>query len=168
VTLTTRELAGQNDKHELGIEGPHHFLGYCGEILERRRTVWTGDIVELGPDSRYVLHGRVDRAMKAHDTTWLFPERLEKWLRQRGDIRDAVVRPAPAGGEIDCWLDWDGDAAGLTRAIEAELGRTYRPRKIIRSTIVRSALGKIQKIEAAAAEQAARPVVSHHPVPAAI
>jgi acyl-coenzyme A synthetase/AMP-(fatty) acid ligase len=146
VAVHTRAVPGALDKVELGIEGPNNFIGYTGRPVQSHPVVWTGDLVVPSGGSGYRLAGRLDNAIKAADTTWLFPDRLEKWLREQDSVADAVVRPASQPAGLECWIDWEGVEDALVARIEADLGRNYRPRVIHRVTIIRSELGKLRSI----------------------
>lgn len=146
VVLHTREATESPGLRELGVEGPNNFLGYCGQSIERHPIVWTGDLVEEPEKDHFRLVGRLDGAIKAPDTTWLYPDRLEKWLRSQPDVADAVVRPLPAAGALECWIDWSGEADKLRARIEADLAPAYCPRFLHPSTILRSTLGKLRTV----------------------
>ena len=146
VTLHTRRAAELPGKVELGIEGPNNYLGYCGQPVLRHEVVWTGDCVEEVEPGGFRWMGRLDHAIKAPDTTWVFPENLERWLREQSCILDAVVKPAKEGGVLECWVDWEGVPELLLDEIEANLGRNYRPTTVHRARIERSQLGKLNRV----------------------
>lgn len=164
VRIVTRPLdngAGDNatgDKGaglaELGIAGPNLALGYVGETLARKDLFMTGDLVRATGDGGWSLQGRCDRAIKSATTNWLFPERLEDWLRRRTGIKDAVVKPERSLGRtvLQCWVDC-GDAPAppgldeLRAAIGHDLDPEYVPERLCYAVIERSGLGKVSSVK---------------------
>lgn len=140
------------DTFHLGIQSPNLFLGYLGEPLSRKRSFDTCDIVQKEPDGQLRLKGRGSgsRAVKAPNTEWVFPDLLERWLKGREDIMDAVVKPlrVVGGYGLEVWADGtsDLDPDDIADSIVVELGQEHRPVKWHRASIKRNQLGRVEQI----------------------
>ncbi len=148
VQLMLQPANREHDTFELAISSPNLFLGYLGDPLARRRIFNTGDLVQSRGKRCLKLLGRRSGAVKAPSTEWVYPRRLENWLRENVEqISDVVARavPIPGGYGLELWIDSreDFDTVSLENRIVARLGKDYRPVQWHFAPIERTPLGKL-------------------------
>jgi acyl-CoA synthetase (AMP-forming)/AMP-acid ligase II len=133
---------------ELAVFSPNLFLGYLGNRLARQSIFNTGDLVRTDGSHCLKLLGRHSGAVKAPSTEWLYPQRLETWLREHlKQVSDVVVKaiPVPGGQGLELWIDSTEalDTVRLEEQIITQLGKDYRPVRWHFSRIERTPLGKL-------------------------
>jgi acyl-coenzyme A synthetase/AMP-(fatty) acid ligase len=133
---------------ELGISHPMSFLGYLGEPTSRRaEIVWTGDLVRKTREGLTFL-GRDAHAIKTADATgWLFPDRVENWLRDEAGFADAAVRPLPDHSRLLAVIQADVLPENLGTDLVAALGPEYKGTRLCVGTVERTANGKLVKMD---------------------
>ncbi|MGL4320327.1 MAG: AMP-binding protein, partial [Paracoccaceae bacterium] len=134
----------QGDVQELGIQHPMNFLGYLGDApLAKGAVVWTGDLVQHTPDGLRFL-GRAAHAIKTADAMgWLFPDKVERWLREDAGFADAAVRPYPDHSRLKAVIDAATLPPDLGQRLTAALGVEYKDTHILAGKVERSANGKL-------------------------
>jgi long-subunit acyl-CoA synthetase (AMP-forming) len=139
---------------ELEIVGPNVYLGYLHQHTGRRGRFATGDLVQRDAHGHLRLVGRIDNACKSPGSEWIFPERLEGWLRNQAGVRDAhVTSRARAPGRMQALhvvLDMAREPVAVEQVewrnrIAAELGPEYSQLTVELGLVERSALGKIPR-----------------------
>jgi acyl-coenzyme A synthetase/AMP-(fatty) acid ligase len=133
---------------ELGIAHPMNFVGYLGDSpLPPGGVVWTGDLVGKSPDGLRFL-GRAAHAIKTADGTgWLFPDRVERWLRETAGFADAAVRPYPNHSRLVAVIDADVLPGDLAQRLTAALGADYKDIHLFAGRVERSANGKLLRMD---------------------
>jgi acyl-coenzyme A synthetase/AMP-(fatty) acid ligase len=136
------------DVAELGIAHPMNFLGYLGDTTRRQaEVVWTGDLVRKTPEGLKFL-GREAHAIKTADATgWLFPDRVESWLRDVAGFADAAVRPLPDHSRLLAVIVAKALPDTLEAQLVADLGSLYKGTRLCIGTVERTANGKLLKME---------------------
>jgi acyl-coenzyme A synthetase/AMP-(fatty) acid ligase len=141
---------GQDDAHELGISHTMNFLGYLGDAPRTHGTVvWTGDLVQQTPDGLRFL-GRAAHAIKTADATgWLFPDKVERWLRDQAGFADAAVRPYPDHSRLRAIIDADTLPDDLGQRLTTALGIEYKDTHLQAGKVERTANGKLMRMDPA-------------------
>lgn len=138
---------------ELRIYADGLFLAYAGHQTELRSYFDTGDRVKIDSSGQvYWLH-RIKNGYKATSTEWVYPDMVERWLKQHTSVTDATVNPildatgrlrfhvyvaGITSAEFECWCK---DTCGK---LLAALGPDYNLLDwTLENNIARSALGKV-------------------------
>ncbi|MEZ5923123.1 MAG: AMP-binding protein [Hyphomicrobiaceae bacterium] len=132
-----------NEVFELGIEYPHSFFGYVGQAPRSDPIVWTGDLVARH-ETGIEFKGRDGHAIKTKTgESWLFPERVEAWIREHGGVSDAAVRPLPDHSGLWCVVSSPSIPATLKSDLCRALGPEYAELKIYAGIVSRTPSGKL-------------------------
>lgn len=133
---------------EIGVRAPHPFLGYVGDPpRDRRAVIWTGDLVHPEADGMRFA-GRVNHAAKSLDgARFIFPDRVEAWLRDQMKFEDAAVRPVE--GREGLWGVVAAPALpdDLLSRMVAALGPEYGSVDLVAGTVTRNAAGKLVSMD---------------------
>jgi acyl-coenzyme A synthetase/AMP-(fatty) acid ligase len=92
--------------------------------------------------------GREAHAIKTADATgWLFPDRVESWLRDVAGFADAAVRPLPDHSRLLAVIVAKALPDTLEAQLVADLGSLYKGTRLCIGTVERTANGKLLKME---------------------
>lgn len=128
---------------ELGIEYDHAFVGYLGQHRRNDPVVWTGDLVTRRVDG-IEFKGRAGHAIKTMTGEgWLFPDRVEAWIRECTDLGDAAVRPLPDHSGLWCVVNARTVPDDLRQRIVSALGPAYASLRIYPGQVRRTPSGKL-------------------------
>lgn len=131
---------------ELGIETPYGFAGYLGRPPHCDKIIWTGDLVRRHEDGVEFV-GRASHSVKsACGGHWLFPDRVEIWIRANTDISDVVVRPSENQAGLIGALHAKSVPADLLPRICAALGPQYATLKLHAGRVERTPAGKLLQL----------------------
>ena len=141
----------QNNIFYLGIRSPNLFLGYLNEMINKPDTFNTGDLVSSHPENKLKMLGRASGAIKGKSTNWVYPSLLEKWLKNKNEVIDAVVTLAnQSKHSLSAYIQTNEEITSLINQylpmIALELGSDYCSISWNSSKIERSVLGKIEGI----------------------
>jgi fatty acid CoA ligase FadD36 len=136
------------DVAELGIAQRMNFLGYLGDTSRQQaEVVWTGDLVRKTPEGLRFL-GREAHTIKTADATgWLFPDRVESWLRDVAGFADAAVRPLPDHSRLLAVIVAKALPETLEARLVAALGPQYKGTRLCLGVVERTTNGKLLKME---------------------